>query len=195
MALMFSLSFNIEKALHELGVKASRAVTLGCVRGINKTAASEKVAISREVAADMGIKVSVVKDAIAVRKATETSLAARVVAKGARIPRIEFAARGTEPSRGRGRGVSYRGESGGRITVPHAFITTVGGQHRGVFVRVGNTRKSVGAWSKNLPIRELFGPSIAHVFGKKVPVGEARRSEVLVRNVQHEIEFALAKGA
>jgi hypothetical protein len=58
--------------------------------------------------------------------------------------------------------------------------------HRGVFQRSG---------TKRLPIYELFGPSIARVFEKLIPVGEARRTEVLLKNLRHEVEFALSKSA
>ena len=85
------------------------------------------------------------------------------------------------PSRGRGRGVTAKvGPS--RTRYPHAFLAQMRSGHLGVFQRVGRTR---------LPIRELRGPSIAHVFGKYVAVGIARGEEQLKKNLQSEFRFAL----
>lgn len=185
MATMFSLTFSIEAALKQMGVVMNGRIPQAIARGINRTADSEKTVMSRGVAQDLGIKVGVAKEAIKVQRATPTRLVARVMAKGARIPLIDLNAKGPEPSRGRGQGVSYRVQ-GKTTRIPNAFIATVGrGRHRGVFVRKG---------ARRLPIRKLFGASIAHVFEKHIPLGEARRNEVLVKNVQHEIEFALSKG-
>ena len=60
------------------------------------------------------------------------------------------------------------------------------GQHRGVFER--RTRK-------RLPIRELFGPSLPHVFAKFIPEALKRGEESLVKNLQSELRFALSQGA
>ncbi len=160
----------------------SRIAVAG-VRAINRTAASEKVAISRAVATDMRLKVGVVKDAISVRKATVNVPTAHVIAKGKRIPAIDFGARGPEPSRGKGKGVSAK-LPGGRY--PHAFIARMRSGHRGVFQRTGKAR---------LPVVELKGPSIVHVFKKHLAIGEARRNEQLLKEIKHEIEFALRKSA
>jgi hypothetical protein len=171
---------NLTAALDALG----RRGPIALARAINRTAASERTAMARAVAADMGLTVSTAREAIRVDKASATTQAARVTARGKRIPLIEFKARGPEPSRGRGRGVTYQGQ-GGRKTIPSAFLATVGtGRHRGVFLRRGRAR---------LPIRELYGPSIAHVFATLIPVGEARRGDVLTKNVEHELAFELSK--
>lgn len=186
MATAVSVRFNLDAVLRHMNVTITQGVQSAAARAINRTLTSERASIGSDVAKDMGLKLATVKDAMTIEKATTSTLSGRLIARGKRIPRIEFDARGPEPSRGRGRGVSYRGE-GGRIRVPNAFIATVGsGGHRGVFVR---------RTTKRLPIRELFGPSIAHVFEKLVPNGEARRNEVLVKNLQHEIEFALSRAA
>jgi hypothetical protein len=81
--------------------------------------------------------------------------------------------------------------------VSHAFIATTvaqadgsGGSHRGVFIRAANlTRKSSGAWSPNLPIKQLYGPSIGQVFSKFRPQGVARVLEVFDKNFDHEVGF------
>jgi len=73
---------------------------------------------------------------------------------------------------------------GQRKTWRGSFIAIVGAGHKGVFFRVGQAR---------LPIKQAYGPSIAHVFGNQIPVGEARRNQVLLTNVEHEIEFELSR--
>lgn len=185
MATTVSMTFNLDAVLRQMNVTLTRGINAAAARAINRTLTSERAAIGSDIAKNMGIRVGTVKDAMTIEKATTSAPVGRLLAKGKRIPRIEFNARGPEPSRGRGRGVSYRGEAG-RIRVENAFIATMRTGHRGVFVR---------RTTKRLPIRELFGPSIAHVFEKLVPNGEARRNEVLVKNLQHEIEFALSRAA
>lgn len=169
-----------ERALQQLGRQAPNAIA----RALNKTGNSVRAQMAREVAKDMGIKVGAAREAITVVKATPTSLAVRVTARGRPIPLINFNAKGPQPSRGKGRGVSYTMQSQ-RKTLTHAFIASVGsGGHRGVFVRSGRRR---------LPIRELHGPSIARVFGKLTPVGERKASEALMSNLTHEIDRELSR--
>lgn len=181
-----SVSFNLESVAKQLGIVMESRLAVAVKNGINRTANSEKVALARAVASDMGVKVTTVKDEIKVRLASVNDLRATVSSTGTRLPLIEFNAKGPVPSRGQGRGVTYRIGAGGRRRLPHAFIATMRSGHAGVFQRRG---------TKRLPINEAFGPSIAHVFSKQIPIGEARREEVLVKNVQHEIEFALSKSA
>ena len=168
-----------------------RRAPIALARALNRTVASERTAMARDVATDMGIKVGRAREAIKVEKATSARLAARVVSRGKKIPLIDFKARGPYPSRGRGAGVQYTMQ-GQRKTWRSSFIATVtrageDGQHtghKGVFFRRGKSR---------LPIKQAYGPSIAHVFGKRIPVGEARRTEVLLKNVEHEIDFELSR--
>lgn len=168
-----------------------RRAPLALARALNRTATSERTAMARAVATDMGIKVGAARDAIKVERASSAKLSARVISRGKRLPLIDFKARGPMPSRGRGAGVRYTMQ-GQRKTWRGSFITTVtragdDGQHAGhlgVFFRRGKAR---------LPIKQAYGPSIAHVFGKMIPVGEARRNEVLLKNVEHEIEFELSR--
>lgn len=168
-----------EQRLALLGKRAPVALA----RALNRTGASERTAMGRAVSKDMGLKVAVAREAIKVEKATAASLAVRVVARGKRLPLIDFKARGPEPSRGRGRGVSYVMQ-GQRKRLDHAFIATVGAGHRGVFVRTGPRR---------LPIKQLFGVSIAKSFENQIDAGVARRKEVLLTQVEHEIEFELSR--
>lgn len=193
---MTGLTLKLPEAQTAAIVRRLRAkAPIAIARALNRTAANVKTAMTRIVAQDVGVKQAYVRDRLAIREAVATGkLLAIVYANAKRIPVYAFAPSPSQPpSRGRGTGVSWRSH-GRRVRDTQAFIATVGrGGHTGVFKRVGASRKSRGAWSKNLPIRELMGPSIAHVFSKHVAVGEARAAEQLTKNLQHEFKFALTQ--
>jgi len=101
---------------------------------------------------DMGLKQKDVAEQMKLVPPNARTFSSSVEASTKRIPLIKFSARGPEPSRGKGRGVTYR-VGRGRQRHSSAFITKVGG-HRGVFERKGRRR---------LPIQEHFGPSVGRV--------------------------------
>ncbi len=158
-----------------------RQIPIAMVRAMNRAIGSGRTAIVKEMARDTGLKSKDVRDALVMREASIGRPVASLSAPLKRIPLIKFGARGPEPSRGRGRGVSYNLGAGGRRTLPHAFIATMGTGHRGVFMRRAKGR---------LPIRELQGPSLGHVFNKYREVGIARMEEAFVKNFDHELVFA-----
>lgn len=153
------------------------------VRALNRSINSAKTTVVRLVSADLGLKVSAVRDFIEVREATETTLEATIVASARRIPLITFGAKGPVPSYGRGGGVTARLKSGaGRY--PHAFIATMRSGHRGVFQRRAKAR---------LPVDQLHGPSVWQAFHKHEAEGLARAQEQLAKNLPHEIQFAMSR--
>src|SRR3954453_6090936 len=107
------------------------------VRALNRALATGHTAMARLVAKDIGLKVGDVKNAIRSTEATMSRLEVRLAASLKRIPLVKFGAKGPEPSRGKGRGVTYRIGGQGRTRVESAFLATVGAGHRGVFVRKG----------------------------------------------------------
>lgn len=151
------------------------------MRALNRALTTGHATLARLVAQDMGLKVSDVKAAIKSTEATSSRLEVRLAASLKRLPLIKFGARGPEPSRGKGRGVSYRIGTQGRTRIETAFIATVGAGHRGVFVRKGKSR---------LPIRELFGPSLGGVFAKYRPQGITAMREAFDARLAHELKFA-----
>jgi len=163
------------------------------VRALNRAIGSSNTAMVRVIAGDLGVKQGVVKERIRVELATPARLRARLYANAKRIPLIDLGAKGPEPSRGRGRGVTVKGASG-RRTIPNAFIATMRSGHRGVFERAAGSsgRRGPAPMRSQLPIRELFGPSIWKVFTKFESVGLARGREQLIKNLQSEFRFALA---
>lgn len=164
------------------------------VRALNRTGNTIKTFMARGLSKDTGMKVSAVKDVVKVVRATKDRQAVQVSVTGARLPLILFNARGPEPSRGRGRGVTAIIQ-GQRKTYPHAFIAKVFGPtpsgvvspgHRGVFVRKGRQR---------LPIRELRGVSLAHVFRGLSPDALQLGRTEFMKNLKNEAAFLLRQGA
>ena len=173
-------------------VRVKNGVPRAATRAINRTLTTVSTAAAREIAADIGgVPVTEVKKALALTKARFTSLRGLITITGRRIPLIALRPSGPEPSRGRGQGVSYS-LGGSRRRIREAFITTLRSGHRGVFKRLlPSERKSRGAWSKNLPIRELLGPSIPRVAGKATIRSLLRTlgMATYARNLQHEVQF------
>lgn len=166
---------------------------IASVRALNRSIVSARLPVIKKVAADMGIRQKTVRDAITIEDATRTKLVARMTARGARLPLIDFAAKGPMPSRGRGRGVTAK-VGGKRTRYKNAFLATTRSGHTGVFKRDESrpmSGKSRGAWSKNLPIVQLHGPSIVHVFEKYRDVGVEAGREALMKNLSHEMQWAI----
>lgn len=149
---------------------APKKTGVAILRALKKGTKAGGTHANRVVSKDMGVKVSDVRAKIRLENPTTQTLSGKIRANLKRIPLIKFGARGPEPSRGRGRGVTYRGK-GGRKRHPQAFISAVGGGHRGVFERKG---------SKRLPIKQLFGPSIGRVF-------DEHRKEIMERGEEQTI--------
>jgi hypothetical protein len=137
------------------------------------------------VAGETGLRSRDVRDAIALREASLAKPEASIAASLKRIPLEKFNAKGPQPSRGRGRGVSYRiGPRAGRL--PRAFIAKMPSGHVGVFER---------RTKKRLQIDERFGPSLGHIFSKHRQAGIDRALESFHKNFQHELGFAQAQDA
>lgn len=160
-------------------------------RALNRSINSGRTEAKRRIAEDMGLKVSDAADFVTVQEATPDRLTATVKVSARRVPLIKFGATGPEPSRGQS-GVRAN-LKGGTGTYPDAFIARMASGHRGVFKRIGSARKSRGAWTPNLPILELKGPSAWASFQKHQPAVIARVQEQLAKNLPHEIQYALSR--
>lgn len=192
-ALMAALALSVERLIGDYGARFPNA----CARALNRAATSTRAVMARGIAADVGLKVGATKDEIKIEKATGATLVARLSVSGIRLRLIDLAkVSGPEPSKGRGAGVRAR-FPGGAGRYPHAFLATVGtGRHRGVFERKPSLKgKSAGAWGKNLPIRELRGPSLPKVFEKVTPEGLAAGEASLITNLRSELRFATGGGS
>lgn len=150
------------------------------VRAVNRAIQAARTVMAREMSRDLNLRVGVVREALRMRTASATRPDADLSAsKLKRIPVIDMSANGPYPSRGRGRGVSWRNQ-GQRKRDPKAFIAVMRTGHRGVFKRVTTRR---------LKIVELRGPSLGEVFAKFKPVGMARLREVFATAFKHEFQF------
>lgn len=168
---------------------ADLKVQRASVRAMNRAMASARTVMVRAIARDVGLKASVVRDALPLREATWSHPEARLSASLKRIPLIDFHARGTK----RG-GVTYR-LGRGTSRLPHAFIATMPTGHVGVFERVaGAARRGPAPNRSQLPIKQKFGPSLGHVFRKFRPDGIARALEMFAKNFDHEMAFASSGG-
>lgn len=155
---------------------------MAVVRALNRSIISARTVQVRSISKDMGLKQADVRKVMTIGQATAELHVASLTAAGARIPLYAFSAKGPMPSRGRGRGVTYR-LPGGRGRAEHAFIAKMRSGHIGVFQRRGKGR---------LPIAELHGPSIPKVFEKFTPEARARGQEQLTKNLAHELTRLVA---
>lgn len=177
------------------------------VRALNRAMTTGRAFAARSIAAAAGLKVGTVRERLPIREATKDRPEARMSGKLTRIPLMAFKATGPRPSRGRGAGVKTRVPAAAgkyKNRYPHAFITTVtrAGRdgihdgHEGVFVRVGSsTHKSAGAWSANLPIKQLYGPSLGHLLRKIRPEAIATTQAAFEKNFAHEFQFEMSRRA
>lgn len=170
------------KGLEQGLARLRRSAPLAIRRAVARAGTAGRTAMAKEITTDTGLPSRRIKKEIRVDRVGDTAL--RLEIRGRRIPLIDFKARGPEPSRGRGRGVSYK-LPGGRGRAPRAFIATMPSGHRGVFQRRG---------SGSNPIYQLHGPSLVHVFEKFLPLGAKRAREALVKNLKSEFAFALSRG-
>lgn len=188
----------LEKDLRAMGSRAPSILA----RAINRAGSAGKTAMVRAVADDTGFRQKTIEKEIRIVKASKTEPRFTMEIRGRRIPLIEFKARGPEPSRGRGRGVTWTNQ-GETKREPHAFIATMPTGHRGVFVRSRFTRggaryseRFVDGRKRNVEIiKELFGPSIPQVFQRHIPVLEDAAQIALVKNLAHDIGFERSRQA
>lgn len=163
----------------------------GIARALKRTATTAATFLVRETAKDMGLTQTAVKKSVSTTVRAADGVA-RIQATGSPLALALFKARGPKPSKGKGKVTYDVGQ--GRKTVAHGFFAQMRSGHLGIFVRTGATGRSAGAWSMNLPIKERFGPSVAHVFAKYLPKAADIAQEALLKNAAHELQFALTRG-
>lgn len=169
--------------------EAPLSVSLAMIRAMNRGIASARTVVTQGIASDTGLLQKDVREAVSLQQASLDRPVARIAASLKRIPLIKFKARGPEPTKGKGRGVTYSLKGGGG-RLSNAFIATMSSGHRGVFARSsgGSGKKSRGAWSANLPIIERYGPSLGHVFVKFKQAAMDRALEMYDTTLAHELE-------
>lgn len=172
--------------------EAPRKTSIALLRSLTSGTRSAHTLAGRLVAKDMGIKVGDAKESVRVNLPTGARLEGQIAGGLKRIPLIKFGARGPEPSRGRGRGVTYRGK-GGTKRLPHAFIATMPSGHRGVYMRTTTraVRRGPPPMRSALPIRQLFGPSIGRVLDRNKKEILARGEEQTTKEFNRQINRIL----
>ena len=186
---------DFRRAMKRLKARAPFAIA----RALNRSIETARAAMVPPIAEFMGLSQSTVRDAMRIEQAVASSnkFVAKVHARGAAISLIKFAARGPEPSRGRGAGVTARIQ-GTRIRFRKAFIARMPNGTRAVFQRSTKkpmARMSRGAFGKNLPIFRRVGPSIPLVFHKFRDVGQKAGEAALGKNLRHEFKWLLQQSA
>lgn len=170
----------VERELAELGKRAPRIA----VASLNRTAGKVRTFLKREIAKDTGLKQGDVNKQMSIRKASAGDPRAVVVITGKGTPLIQMGARGPEPSRGKGSGVTYR--FGGQTRrVPSAFIATMPRSgHRGVFKREPWSKHKRTPPRHDLPIRQLFGPSVVTIAKRHMDKARTNAQAWLVAEIQ-----------
>ena len=132
----------------------TNVVPNAAARAINKTLGNVRTESSKQIRIERALSAKVVRDALAVQRASKVRLHGAVIASGRPIPLREYQARQTR------QGVTVKVSPGGRKLVVHsgnkAFEINRYGKH--VYARVGG---------KRLPIKKLYGPSIPATFLKQ----------------------------
>ena len=154
MATGAGLQFKVDSKQVEAFLElAPKKTSIAVLRAIKRGTMAARTEAARTVSKDMGLAVSVVRKASVMTPPSAQILEGILRVSLRRIPLINFKAKGPEPTRGKGRGVSYR-SSGGRKSIKSAFIATMPSGHRGVFKRADRRR---------MPIKQLYGPSAGRV--------------------------------
>lgn len=122
------------------------------MRSLNKTLKATHSTAVKAIANNMGVKQQCIKQRLVVNKAQRQKLTAILSAPDKRrLTVLEI-----DPhARQNARGVAYR-MGGQKKQIDHAFIATMKSGHRGMYTRKPGAGR--------LPIRELQGTSVAHVF-------------------------------
>lgn len=182
---------SVERAVGDIKDGLPRVLT----RVLNRSLGEVHTLVKRGVAADTGLPVGEVDKSLEEFKATHSNLVARLVVTGRRIPLITFKARGPEPSRGRGRGVTYSIGRNARTRVESGFIATMKSGHRGVFARLSGQGPATGLRVGRLPIVELKGPSLPRVLTNQwIAQGwDTRGQEIVEKNLDHEVAYLLER--
>ena len=160
-----------------------RGAPLALSRALNRTGGQARTVLVRGLAAETSLTQARIRKNVPLVSATRDNPVATLKVLGRPIPLIMLGARGPEPSRGQGGGVTYRfGGVSGRL--PHAFIATMRSGHRAVWQRAG---------TKRLPIAQEFGPALPEFAEKPemIQAVTAKAVEAFPVALDHEIRYLM----
>ena len=175
------IRFDASKAIgniESLTPKSRRAIS----RGLNKTAGNVRTAASVAIRRRRALSAKVVRNALAIRRATPSKLVSSLVVTGKPIPLRDYKARQTK------KGVTAQVSPGKRKLITHrgnaAFIVQKLSGH--VFARQGKGR---------LPIKKLFGPSLPSTFVQQEvrAAWTATARDALPKRIAEEVRFELSR--
>lgn len=151
-------------------------------RAINKTAASARGKIVKELAGKTKLKQTTIRQSIRFFKASYRRWSALLRLIGRRLSVLRLKARQTK------KGVTYMDPStASRTLIPHAFIAEMPHGGSGVFLRLMKDR---------LPIEKQYAPSLAEIYNKAPEIVNRIQSETgrdLHKNVMAQIRLVLEK--
>lgn len=179
---MAVITFDVSQVLKNISEIPRGPARRAIVRGLNKTATNVRTSASVAIRAKRALSAKVVRDAMAIRKATNQNLVSSLVVTGRPIPLRDYKANQTK------RGVTVLVTPGKRTLVQHkgnkAFtIDKIGGH---VFARDGKSR---------LPVKKLYGPSLPSTFVQQEvrAAWTATANEALPKRLAEEMRFELSK--
>lgn len=174
-------------------------------RAINKSLVSVRAAATDEIAKDLNLTKTKIRESFTLKNATQADASGFVTSRSKPIPLIEFS--GTRALARGGVSVQVK-KTGTREKLLHAFIATMRSGHRGVFER-RETIYQGKPWRKNvnyaalakmgviesLPIDQLYGPRITDEYAKGpvLAVVQAKADEVYTKNLEHELDYELSR--
>ena len=193
------------KAIRQMLRGIPKAMPRMMSRSINRTLTSARSGAAKGIGAEVKIRVSSIRKAIGIEKATFRRWSGTLNVRGRRVPLIEFAARQGK------KGTAFTlTPGGGRMRIASAFVQTMPSGHRGVFVRmqrgggqqttidVGGSADIFGTGERGgrRPIIQLFGPSPGGVMRRASGLAERVRTmagRTLEKNIDSQVKLLLSK--
>jgi hypothetical protein len=172
------ITFNTKDVQANIGSIPKKILIPATVRALNKVAANVRTASGRAIRQRRSLNASVVNKAMAITRATRSTLRSSLRVTGRPIPLKDYKARQTR------RGVTVSVTTGTRKLVKSAFIVETLSGH--VFSRTGKGR---------LPIEKLVGPSLPSTFlqeSVKLAWLTVAKDAMVKRNAE-ELRFELSK--
>lgn len=176
---MITLKINPKDALNKFKI-LSDGVLKARLSANYKTAKQATTQAKREIRSVYNIKAKYLNQNIKTHRGSASNHAAKITATGQGIRLKAFGAKQVKT------GVSVQVKKGNRKIIKHAFgpkIPRLGGN---VFVRSGKER---------LPIKKLFGPGAAAMFGTKKVMGKVKTyvKNNYKRIYEHALQFYIKK--
>ena len=169
---------------------ATSKVTKGALRALRRSLASGKSAASKEIRAVINLKKKPVDARIRTKVISTRALVGSVTVRDRRIPLVEF----LTPAQ---ISAAYRRQRARRSKgVPvKVYKNKPREVYESAFLAIG---RASGRWhvlkrtgAQRYPARIQYGPNLTEDFEKKLPAFAARATEVLQKNLERELKFAL----